>query len=155
MGKDGAEMSRWLRAIASHHSDRLLKVGAVGGAITAAGLLLSEELSRASDQRVRQKLAVEFAALDGVDARKSPPLDERKEWQQAPTLWAGTVQRAEPGLLEGPHMLRGSRRGDLVEVSADGVGPDASYVFARNVASGASGLHPKGWIHRTGSEQDE
>ena len=63
-------------------------------------------------------------------------------------MWAGRVQRAERGLLEGPLMLRGARAGDLVEVSAEGVGPDGAYVFARHAASGASGLYPKGWIER-------
>ena len=124
---------------AAEQSGSLYGALAIAGAGTAAMLYLREQ----SDVALRQE-------LDAVGYRSD--IRQRLAAANAEALWTGEVTTTAQG-LNGPVMLRGQRRGDLVEILSEpepvvGDPGGKSYLTCRSKKTGATGLYPVHWIRR-------
>ena len=125
------------RIRAAEQSGSLYGALAIAGAGTAAMLYLREQ----NDVALRQE-------LDAVALPRHTPATPAN----AEALWTGEVTTTAQG-LNGPVMLRGQRRGDVVEILSEpepvvGDPGGKSYLSCRSKRTGATGLYPVHWIRR-------
>ena len=134
-----AALNAAARIRAAEQSGSLYGALAIAGAGTAAMLYLREQ----------NDVALRHARLDAVALpTRIPPATPAN----AEALWTGEVTTTAQG-LNGPVMLRGQRRGDLVEILSEpepvvGDPGGKSYLSCRSKRTGATGLYPVHWIRR-------